>query len=263
VSAHKYGVLTSVGYRNRAHHRTASSTSTRSGTAAPAIPATSVVGITAPAPVRPVPTSIGGISMSRQNSTASRRSRAESPAPLGSSYSQSHSYGASSHIADATAGSGYFHPRNTSGGHALHLASSTAATTASSELSPGLMQGTSRYEETAFFRSELESVKRENDALKRRVRDLERLVRDRRSSDASRTRSESVSTTASVSVAASAGGSNVRGGTNIAGRRDRDRERDRAASLLSSAGGANVEDEVRVGESAASAGLRPQDAARE
>ena len=144
--------------------------------------------------------------------------------------------------------------------------SAPAATPGSvaSELSPGLLPGTSRYEETVFYRSELESVKKENEALKRRVRELERMVRDRRPSDASRvsasvqagrSRSDSVSTTASVSVAASTAGG---GGTSIAAQRE-GRERLRVVSMLSAAGSVAVgvpEDEVRVGESAASAGLR-------
>lgn len=67
-----------------------------------------------------------------------------------------------------------------------------------------------------------------------------------RSGSASRSRSESVSTTASVSVAV--GG----GGASIAGQRE---ERPRVVSMMSQAGSVGVgvpEDEVRVGESAAS-----------
>lgn len=56
-------------------------------------------------------------------------------------------------------------------------------------------------------------MKRENDALKRQIRELERMVRDRRASDASRAGSVAVGV---------------------------------------------PEDEVRVGESAASAGVQPQ-----
>jgi hypothetical protein len=93
------------------------------------------------------------------------------------------------------------------------------------------VQTTGRYEETAFHRHELEAVKRENEALKRRIRELERTLRTRRQSDASRTRSESVSTTASVGVR-----------DNIVGvGRGREREKD--------------EEDVRVGESARSAGV--------
>lgn len=92
-------------------------------------------------------------------------------------------------------------------------------------------------------------MKRENDILKRRVRELERLVRERRASDASaRQRSDSVSTTASVNVAFA--------GASIARPRN-----DRVTSMLSTAGSvasinAGVpEDEVKVGESAASGGV--------
>jgi hypothetical protein len=167
------------------------------------------------------------------------------------------------------AAAGYFsqrtsHPAQSLGsGGNLNLAMTPGS---ASELSPGLMPATSRYEETAFYRAELDAVKRENEGLKRRVRELERMMRERRASDASRAsqsaverpRSESVSTTASVSVAASAAGAG--GGTSIAGQRE-GRERSRV-SMLSTAGSVAVgvpEDEVRVGESAASAGLRGQD----
>lgn len=102
------------------------------------------------------------------------------------------------------------------------------------------VQTSGRYEEAAFHRHELEAVKRENETLKRRVRELERTLRQRRQSDASasgagRMRSESVSTTASV--------------------RDREREvgvgrgRERVDREL------GEEEVVQVGESARSAGL--------
>jgi hypothetical protein len=130
-------------------------------------------------------------------------------------------------------------------------------------MSPAILPATTRYEETAYYRSELESVKRENEALKRQVRELERMVRERRTSDAggraqqqqqqqpqgrsvSRARSDSVSTTASVNVAVAGGG------TSIAGQRE---ERPRVVSMMSQAGSVGVgvpEEEVRVGESAAS-----------
>lgn len=93
-------------------------------------------------------------------------------------------------------------------------------------------------------------MKRENDALKRRIRELERMVRERRASDAStRPRSESVSTTASVNVTSA--------GASIARPRN-----ERVVSMMSTTGSvASVavgvpEDELNVGESAASAGVR-------
>lgn len=95
------------------------------------------------------------------------------------------------------------------------------------------MPTTSRYEETAYHRHELDAVKRENEALKRRIRELERTLRARRQSDASvnRVRSESVSTTASVRDSISGLG------------RGREREKD------------GEEDSVQVGESARSSGM--------
>lgn len=123
------------------------------------------------------------------------------------------------------------------------------------QMSPGLMPATLRYEETAFYRQELDNAKKENEALKRRIRELERVVRERRSSDASRNRSDSASTTASASVAPG-------GGVSIAGPREsiyghgQSRDRERAMqSSTSLAGGVSIgvpDEEVKVGESAAS-----------
>ncbi|KAL1888034.1 hypothetical protein Sste5346_009831 [Sporothrix stenoceras] len=303
------------------HSRAYSNTSTRSQTAGGgAGNAPSVVGITAPAPIRPQ-----APQLSRQNSTASRRSRANSPGPLSSPYTHP------SHIAEAAAtGTGYFQQ-----GQQQQQQRPGAATPSASEMSPALIPGTARYEETVFYRAELENVKRENEALRRRIRELEQAAaassapgseqaqppsshhhhshrggaqrerRERRSSDASRGRSESVSTTASMNVqspgsvpavsssaslsalagsnlptpsSASTAGSTIAtsqsmtagggasggGGVGIAGRRESGRER--VTSMLSVAGsvagsvGVGVpEDEVRVGESAASAGLRGQE----
>lgn len=218
----------------RRHNRSGSSASGRSiaATAGSAsIAGASVVNMTAPAPIRP-----GGTPLSRQNSTQShsRQSLSGSPAH-GSSW-------ASSHMADA-AHSGYFPVRSPPN------ATGVSTPGPGDTMSPSMMPATSRYEETAFYRQELESAKRENDALKRRVRELERKVRERRASDASnRPRSESVSTTASVTVATT--------GVSIARPRN-----DRVTSMLSTAGSVTSfaagvpEDEVKVGESAASGGV--------
>jgi hypothetical protein len=145
----------------------------------------------------------------------------------------------------------------------FHSNTSVAATPGSAsafsdQLSPGLLPATTRIEETAFYRAELEAAKRENELLKRRIRELERTVRERRASDASRTRSESVSTTASVSVPP------IRGGAGIAGPRDGTRPADRdrgmatisSTSVVGSVGVGVPDDEVQVGESAASSGFR-------
>lgn len=234
----------------RRHNRSGSSVSARSiaatagSVSAVGGPAhsTSVVNITAPAPIRP-----GATALSRQNSTQShsRQSLSSSPAHTSS--------WASSHMADA-AHAGYFplrSPNTAAAGVPSTSILSAAPTSSADHASPAIMPATSRYEETAFFRQELDGVKRENEALKRRIRDLERMVRERRASDAStRPRSESVSTTASVNLAST-------GGTSIARPRN-----DRVASVLSTSGSVVSvavgvpEDEVKVGESAASGGLR-------
>ncbi|KAK0617022.1 hypothetical protein B0T14DRAFT_435502 [Immersiella caudata] len=259
-------------HRTPVHHRTSSNTSSRSFAAnAGSVSTTSMAGISSPAPVRPSQPVLGGIGLSRQGSSASRRSRAGSPSPAphsipghGRDTSQPPSY-THSYLGDPSMANYFAHRGQQTSNTSLHTAAATPGSY--SELSPGILPATSRYEETAFYRAELDSVKKENEALKRRVRDLERMVRERRPSDASRAsasasqtasrpRSDSVSTTASaaVSVAASTTGA---GGVTIATQRE-GRERPRVVSMLSTAGSIGVgvpEDEVRVGESAASAGL--------
>ncbi|KAK4443608.1 hypothetical protein QBC34DRAFT_430655 [Podospora aff. communis PSN243] len=261
-------------HRAPVHHRTSSNTSIRSIPAnVGSVSTTSMAGISSPAPVRPSQPVLGGVGLSRQGSSASRRSRAGSPSPaphsipshgrdpqgLSQPPSYTHSYLGDPGMAN------YFAHRGQTSSTSLHTSAATPGSY--SELSPGILPATSRYEETAFYRAELDSVKKENEALKRRVRDLERMVRERRPSDASRAsasasqtasrpRSDSVSTTASaaVSVAASTTGG---GGVTIATQRE-GRDRPRVVSMLSTAGSIGVgvpEDEVRVGESAASAGL--------
>ncbi|KAK3384597.1 hypothetical protein B0T24DRAFT_515234 [Lasiosphaeria ovina] len=265
-------------HRAGRHHRTSSNASARSLTAnIGSVSTTSMAGISSPAPVRPSqPPALGGISLSRQNSSASRRSRAGSPSPAPHPYSahasqnptlsqsQPQSYTQSSLNDPAMVN--YFAQRLPA--HPSNISVSAVATPGSttSELSPGILPATTRYEETAYYRAELENVKRENEALKRRVRDLERTIRDRRPSDASRTsqpaplsarsRSDSVSTTASAGASVAASTTGV-GGVSIAAQRE-GRERPRVVSMLSTAGSVGIgvpEDEVRVGESAASAGL--------
>ena len=91
------------------------------------------------------------------------------------------------------------------------------------------MPSTQRYEEAAHHRSELEIVKRENEALRRRIQELERSLNIRRQSGNGITRSVSVGTNASIPTPAGAGG------------RGRGTEED--------------EDTVHVGESAGSVGV--------
>ncbi|OAA79288.1 hypothetical protein LEL_02774 [Akanthomyces lecanii RCEF 1005] len=219
----------------RRHHRT-SSTASQSHQLASSFEGR---GTHFPRPPAPVP-------LSRQDSTQSRSSQA---AP-----------GGGVHLTGAGAAGGasgldpssYFHhqrvPHHTS-------SNSVAATPGSSfggdHMSPALMPATVRYEETAFYRHELETAKKENDLLKKRVRELEKIVRERRESSASRhVRSESVSTTASTNVVPTSG-------TSIAGPRDKGRSSARQ-SVMSVAVGV-PEDEVKVGESAASYASRNED----
>jgi hypothetical protein len=119
------------------------------------------------------------------------------------------------------------------------------------------MPATLRYEETAYYRHELDSAKRENEALKKRVKELEKMLRERRESETGpgRARSESASTTTSVSMSGTTGvGGVVGGGTGIAGgRREERRGTDRAASAMSITGSVGVgipDEELKVGESA-------------
>ncbi|KAI5464810.1 hypothetical protein BGZ63DRAFT_461821 [Mariannaea sp. PMI_226] len=218
----------------RQHNRTSSTASQGYGQSA--LSSSYEARIYAPRPAQ-------GISLSRQNSSASRRSQTNSPGPQ--------------HTLDP---SNYFqHQRIPPMSVPISSVGATPGSgSVADQLSPGLMPATMRYEETAFYRQELETAKRENDALKRRIRELERQVRQRRVSDASRPRSESVSTTASVSVAPT-------GGASIAGPREgipiRPEPRERGmttqslASVSGSVGVGVPEEEVRVGESAASSGL--------
>ena len=176
--------------------------------------------------------SIHAQAMSRQDSTTSRRSRGASPAP-------------STTLDPST----YFQQQR------MPPPSSLPQSLGGEQLSPGMMPGTARYEETQHFKNELEAAKRENEVLKRTIRDLEKQVRERRSSQgSSRPRSESVSTTASMNVAPS--GASVAGPRDsIASRTDRERGQTNHTATGSTLGVGVPEDEVKVGESASSSGL--------
>ncbi|KAI1303958.1 hypothetical protein F5Y03DRAFT_395632 [Xylaria venustula] len=236
----------------RRHHRTSSTASTRSlsqaaiqGSSAP-IPISQSHPGSAASVLEAARNPRGPAAMSRQNSTTSHRSssRNRSPQPytttsgfLPSAHSQPH--GLSQDYAV-----GYFARDRTS-------SNASIAATPGSELSPGLMPATLRYEETAHYRSELDSAKRENELLKKRVKELEKVLRGR---------SDSNSTTTSVSVSGTTGvGGVIGGGTGIAGgRRDERRAIDRTASNVSVAGSVGVgvpDEELKVGESAATTGI--------
>lgn len=120
------------------------------------------------------------------------------------------------------------------------------------------MPATMRYEETAYYRNELETAKKENDVLKRKIRELERQVRQRRASDASRPRSGSASTSASVSVTPARGVSIAGPREGLPIRPGGERERGMTTQSIASVASVGVgvpEEELKVGESAASAGV--------
>ncbi|KAI0389125.1 hypothetical protein F5Y17DRAFT_450153 [Xylariaceae sp. FL0594] len=242
----------------RPHHRTSSSASTRSysqtgtlGALSSPIPIPQPHSSSAASVLEAARHPRGASSMSRQNSTTSHRSssRNRSPHPymVGSSavatpHSQSHGY-----------------PFEQAGRDPASASASVVATPGS-ELSPWLMPATPRFEETALQRQELENLKRENAALRQRIRDLEKLAREQKEGETmniGRTRSGSNSTTTSLSVSGTTGvGGAMGGGTGIAGgRREERRGIDRTASTMSVAGSVGVgvpEEELKVGESAAS-----------
>ncbi|KAI3324101.1 hypothetical protein HD806DRAFT_494124 [Xylariaceae sp. AK1471] len=243
----------------RRHHRTSSSASTRSlsqaatqGSTSAPIPIPQSHSGNAASVLEAARNPRGASSMSRQNSTTSHRSnsRNRSPQP----YMGNSGYLPSSHSQS------YGFPQDPASGHSLRgRASSNAsiAATPGSELSPGLMPATLRYEETAYYRHELDSAKRENEALKKRVKELEKMLRERREGETGlgRARSESTSTTTGVSMSGTTGvGGVVGGGTGIAGgRREERRGIDRATSSMSVTGSIGIgvpDEELKVGESA-------------
>ena len=101
--------------------------------------------------------------LSRQSSVASRRSEASSPSLSSSLYQGDHFPTLYAH-------------RHTGSGSQAHLPSSQQPLNLGSARS-AYVPSTQRYEEAAHHRSELEIVKRENEALRRRIRDLERALR--------------------------------------------------------------------------------------
>ncbi|KAJ1328053.1 hypothetical protein MN608_07389 [Microdochium nivale] len=281
---------------DRRHHRTSSSTSARSfsqsGTAPIPIAHHHHSGSAAVLEAARNPRGAASSSMSRQNSTASHRSRSRNHSPGPSSYTHSHMLPSSSSYGAGDFPTGYFRGAPTASGPASNT-SVAAAPGSDIVMSPGLMPATYRYEETAFYRSELESAKRENDGLKRRVKELERMLRGQTRRETSSTRqqqqpqagdqmpaagtaaaesprerTESMSTTASaVSVSgmtgvSGGGGGGGGGGVGIAPSRH---GIERAQSSVSFAGSVAIgvpEEEVKVGESAASsAGTRKESTA--
>ena len=271
------------------HHRTSSNASQRSLAAnAGSVSTASLIGggISSPAPIRPGQPqhAFGSVSLSRQNSAASRRSRAGSPSPGSAQHPglTPGSYTSSSTLNDPAGMASYFAqiraPQQSQ--PQQHSHSGSIGTT---EMAPGMIPATSRYEEIAFYRGELENTKRENEVLRRRVRDLERQVRERRASEISSRASQSnlagagaansaglggpagnenwsTTTAAAPSTGMSAGavGSIISSQREGNAQAQSTRDRPRVVSVLSTTS-MNVgvsEEEVKVGESAASAGLR-------
>ena len=132
-----------------------------------------------------------GQSLSRQNSTASsRRSQASSPSLSSSLYQGDHfpNLAPVRHLNSS-------HPGSSSA--PLPTQTLNSAASARSSYVPTIA-ATARYEEAAQHRSEMETVKRENETLRKRVRELERTLHNRRTSIVSHVRSDSESTGASV-----------------------------------------------------------------
>lgn len=121
--------------------------------------------------------------LSRHDSVASsRRSEASSPSLSSSLQQNDHFSTLLSHRQSISSQHGHSQQAiSTVGARSSHLPSTSS---------------TARFEETAHHRSELEMVKRENELLRRRIRELESNLRNQRHPDSNRGRSESASTPA-------------------------------------------------------------------
>ncbi|KAG9237114.1 hypothetical protein BJ875DRAFT_493601 [Amylocarpus encephaloides] len=226
----------------RRHHRTSSSTSTRSI-------ASNTAGIAGLVPSSTADRTRGTVprhdsipqsqSLSRQNSTTGR-SGASSPAPFSSAQSSYQHADSFPHFYQQRPSlSQYREP--SSGNIPVSASAHGGDASGHGHRSDSItsVHTTGRYEETVFHRHELDAVKRENETLKRKIRELERTLRARRQSDASQARSESVSTTASVDPRRD----NTIGPAPTGIGRGREREKD------------GEDDNVRVGESAGNPGV--------
>jgi len=183
-------------------HRSSSNLSTRSTTTA-ATTATGASGISgttvgtaagiagstvsgiAPARDTMAPYSHARDPLSRQSSVASRRSEASSPSLSSSLYQGEHFPSLYGH-------------RHTSSASQQQFPSQSQQPSNVGSTRPSYIPSTQRYEEATHQRSELEIVKRENEALRRRIRELERSLSNRRESVTGLSRRESISTNASV-----------------------------------------------------------------
>lgn len=183
-------------------HRSSSSLSTRSATTAATtatgatgqsvsavsttvgIAGSTVSGI-APARDNAAPYSLARDPLSRQSSVASRRSEASSPSLSSSLYQGEHFPNLYGH-------------RHTNSASQQQLPPQSQQPTSTGSARSSYIPSTQRYEEATHQRSELEIVKRENEALRRRIRELERSLSSRRESATGLSRRGSVSTNASA-----------------------------------------------------------------
>lgn len=190
-------------------HRSSSSLSTRSANTSATVASGltgmsgSTVGTTAGvagstisgiAPARDVSAPYSSYSrdaLSRHNSiTSSRRSETSSPSLSSSLHQGDHFPNLFPHRQSSSSQYGHSQPAH------VPLQTMSPGNVRSSHLPSAV--GTSRYEEAAHHRSELEIVKRENESLRRRIRELERNLNSRRQSDMNRNRSDSASTGTSL-----------------------------------------------------------------
>jgi hypothetical protein len=103
--------------------------------------------------------------------TSARRHRSSSSVSRSSMSTPYTTYSTGIPLTSATAGIPHSHRQSVSSQHATgDLANAHQARSAS-------VVSTPRYEEVAQYRQELEVAKRENESLKRRIRELERLIR--------------------------------------------------------------------------------------
>jgi len=125
--------------------------------------------------------------LSRHNSvTSSRRSEASSPSLSSSLHQGDYFPHLLAHRQSGSSQHGYIaSPPNTQ--------RTMSPSSARSSFVPSNV-ATARYEEATYHRSELEVAKRENEALRKRIRELERTLSTRRGSDAGRVSTDSAST---------------------------------------------------------------------
>ncbi|PGG96540.1 hypothetical protein GX51_07773 [Blastomyces parvus] len=133
-------------------------------------------------------------SLSREASVTSRRQSGNVSPLLSSSYQPhadylSHHHHASNHNPSHPPTHSYSHPyspshRSSFTSHPVPIPSSQPSTTTADHARSGSMSSSagmlSRYEEAAHHRTELDAVKRENDMLRRRIRELEAHLKDYR-----------------------------------------------------------------------------------